>query len=101
MQIRILSKSEKMDSEEDIVIAIFMNSFNAVHTFPALKMEIVLMMRTYYNNNQNMNQEMYFLTCPKKKNYFLILSAFFVTTIAVLSLVFFSGGCFLHQNTLR
>ena len=24
-----------MDSEEDIVIIIFMNSFNAIHTFPA------------------------------------------------------------------
>ena len=70
MQIRILSKSEKMDSEEDIVIAIFMNSFNAVHTFTALKMEIVLMMRTYYNSNQNMNQEMYFIICPKKKIIF-------------------------------
>ena len=70
MQIRILGKSEKMDSEEDIVIAIFMNSFNAVHTFTALKMEIVLMMRTYYNNNQNMNQEMYFIICPKKKIIF-------------------------------
>ena len=68
MQIRILSKSEKMDSEEDIVIAIFMNSFNAVHTFPALKMEIVLMMRTYYNNNQNMNQE--------KKKFFNSLGIF-------------------------
>ena len=68
MQIRILSKSEKMDSEEDIAIAIFMNSFNAVHTFPALKMEIVLMMRTYYNNNQNMNQE--------KKNFFNSLGIF-------------------------
>ena len=68
MQIRILSKSEKMDIEEDIVIAIFMNSFNAVHTFPALKMEIVLMMRTYYNNNQNMNRE--------KKKFFNSLGIF-------------------------
>ena len=30
-----------MDSEEDIVIIIFMNSFNAIHTFTALKMEII------------------------------------------------------------
>ena len=52
MQIRILSKTEKMDSEEDIVIIIFINSFNAIHTFTAL---IVLMMRTYYNSDQNLN----------------------------------------------
>ena len=44
-----------MDSEEDIVIIIFMNSFNTIHTFAALKMEIILMMRTYYNNNQILN----------------------------------------------
>ena len=44
-----------MDSEEDIVIIIFMNSFNAIHTFTAFKMEIILMMWTYYNNNQNFN----------------------------------------------
>ena len=31
-----------MDSEEDIVIIIFMNSFNAIHTFTALKMEIII-----------------------------------------------------------
>ena len=36
-----------MDSEEDIVIIIFMNSFNDAHTFTALKMKIILMMRTY------------------------------------------------------
>ena len=34
-----------------VVTIIFMNSFNAVHTFTILKMEIILMMRTYYNNN--------------------------------------------------
>ena len=34
-----------------VVTIIFMNSFNAVHTFAVLKMEIILMMRTYYNNN--------------------------------------------------
>ena len=55
IQIRILRKSEKMNSEEDIVIIIFMNSFNAIHTFTALKMEIILMMRTYYNSDQNLN----------------------------------------------
>ena len=44
-----------MDSEEDIVIIIFINSFNAVYTFTALKMEIILMMRTYYNSHQNLN----------------------------------------------
>ena len=44
-----------MDSEEDIVIIIFMNSFITVHTFTALKMEIILIMQTYYNNNQNLN----------------------------------------------
>ena len=55
IQIRILRKSEKMNSEEDIVIIIFINSFNAIHTFTALKMEIVLMMRTYYNSDQNLN----------------------------------------------
>ena len=36
-----------MDNEEDIEIIIFMNSFNAVHTFTALKIEIILMMRNY------------------------------------------------------
>ena len=55
IQVRILSKSEKMDSKEDIVIIIFMNSFIAVHTFTALKIEIILIMQTYYNNNQNLN----------------------------------------------
>ena len=30
-----------MNSEEDIVIIIFMNLFNAIHTFTALKMEII------------------------------------------------------------
>ena len=44
-----------MDSEEDIVIIIFINSFNAVYTFTALKMEIILMMWTYYNSHQNLN----------------------------------------------
>ena len=39
--------SEKMNSEEDIVIIIFMDSFNSIHTFTAFKMEIILMMRTY------------------------------------------------------
>ena len=41
IQIRILSKSEKVDSKENIVITIFMNSSNVVHTFTALKMEII------------------------------------------------------------
>ena len=41
IQIRILSKSEKVDSEENIVITIFMNSSNVVHTFTALKMKII------------------------------------------------------------
>ena len=34
-----------------VLTIIFINSFNAVHTFTVLKMEIILMMRTYYNNN--------------------------------------------------
>ena len=42
-----------MGSEENIVIIIFMNSFNDVHTFAALKMEIISKMRTYNYNNQN------------------------------------------------
>ena len=33
MQIRILSKSEKLDSKEDIVIMIFRNLVNVIHTF--------------------------------------------------------------------
>ena len=37
MQIRILSKSEKLDSKEDIVIMIFRNSVNVIHTFAALR----------------------------------------------------------------
>ena len=44
-----------MDSKEDIVIIIFMNSFIAVHTFAAFTMEIILIMQTYHNNNQNLN----------------------------------------------
>ena len=44
-----------MDSDEDIVITIFMNSFNAFHTYTALKMEVILMMRSYDSNNQNLN----------------------------------------------
>ena len=44
-----------MDSEEDNVIIIFMNSFNAVDAFTALIMEVILIMRTYQNNNQNLN----------------------------------------------
>ena len=55
MQIRILGKSDKIGSEENIVIIIFMNSFNAVHTFTALKMEIISIMQIYYNNIQNLN----------------------------------------------
>ena len=31
-----------MGSEEDIVIIIFMNSLNAIHTFTFLKMEIIM-----------------------------------------------------------
>ena len=52
MQIRIrilekwiLDKSEKMDSQEDNVVLIFMNSFNAVHAFNEL-----LKWRDYINN---------------------------------------------------
>ena len=41
-----------MDSEEDNVVIILLNSFNAVH---ALKMEIILILRTYYSDNQNLN----------------------------------------------
>ena len=44
-----------MDGEEDTAINFFMNSFNAFYTFTALKLEVILMMRTYYNNNQNLN----------------------------------------------
>ena len=62
-----------MDSEEDIVIIIFMNSFNDAHTFTALKMKIILMMRTFYNNNQMlnqpMNQETVFHHLSKKINF--------------------------------
>ena len=36
--------SEKMDSQEDNVVI-----------YGALKIEIILIMRTYYNNNQNLN----------------------------------------------
>ena len=42
-----------MGSEENIVIIIFMNSFNAIHTFTALEMEIISRMWTYNYNNQN------------------------------------------------
>ena len=81
-----------MDSEEDIVIIIFMSSFNAVHTFTALKMEIILMIRTSYNNNQNLNEPMNQETVfhhLSKKDQLSILSTFFVISIAVLSLVLF------------
>ena len=44
-----------MNSKEDIVIIIFMNSFDVIHTFTTLKMETILIMRTYDNNNQNLN----------------------------------------------
>ena len=33
-----------MDSEEDNVVTTFMNSFNAVHLFTTLQMEIILIM---------------------------------------------------------
>ena len=33
-----------------------MNSFNAVHAFNTLQMDIIVIMRTYYNNNKNLNQ---------------------------------------------
>ena len=46
MQVIILGKREKMNGEEDIAIIIFTNSFNAVHTFTSLKMEIIFIMRT-------------------------------------------------------
>ena len=62
-----------MDSEEGIVVIINMNSFNAAHTFTALKIEIILMMRTYHNNNQTlnqpMNQETVFHHLSKKINF--------------------------------
>ena len=44
-----------MDSEEDNVVIIFMNSFNAVHALIAFQMEIILLMWSYYNNKQNWN----------------------------------------------
>ena len=46
-------KTGKINSEEDNAVTIFMNSFNAVHAFTSLQMEIILMMRIYYNNNKN------------------------------------------------
>ena len=36
LEIKILDKSEKMVSQEDNVVIIFMNSFNAVHAFTKL-----------------------------------------------------------------
>ena len=44
-----------MDSEEDNVVIIFMNSFNAVHALIVFQMEIILLMWSYYNNKQNWN----------------------------------------------
>ena len=92
-----------MDSEEDVVIIIFMNSFNAIHTFTALKMEIIndanLLKQQPKFELANESRKCISSFCPK--NQFLILSTFFVTTIAVHSPVFFSDGCFFHQNTLK
>ena len=53
MQNNFLDKREKTDSEEDNVVMIFMNSFNAIYTFTTLQMKIILIMRTYYKNNKN------------------------------------------------
>ena len=60
-------------------------------------------MRAYYNNNKNrewMKEETVFHHLSKKSQ-FLILSTFFFITIAELSLVIFSNGCFFHQNALK
>ena len=78
-----------MDSEEGIVIMIFMNSFNAIHTFTALKMEI---MRTYYNNNQNLNEPMNQETVfhhPPKKSIFNSLYIFLSLLLLYFLLCFF------------
>ena len=53
MQNNFLDKREKTDSEEDNVVMIFMNSFNAIYAFTTLQMKIILIMRTYYKNNKN------------------------------------------------
>ena len=43
-----------MASEEDNVVTIFMNSFNAVHVFTNLQIEIILIVWTYCND-KNLN----------------------------------------------
>ena len=44
-----------MDSEEDNLVTILMNLFNAVHAFTTLQMEITSMIRIYYNNKNIQN----------------------------------------------
>ena len=71
-----------MDGEEDTAIKFFMNSFSAFYTFTVLKLEVILMMRTYYNNNQNLNQLMNQETVfhqLHKNSIFNSLNVFFVT----------------------
>ena len=53
IQSKFLDKREKMDSEEDSVDIIFMNSINSVYAITALQKEIILLMQK----------------CPKEINF--------------------------------
>ena len=75
MQNNFLDKREKTDSEEDNVVMMFMNSFNAVYTFTTLQMKIILICepttRTIKIRDSMIEETVFCHMC--KKNQFLIL----------------------------
>ena len=42
-----------MDNEEENIIVIFSNLFNAIHAFTNVEMELILMIRYYQNRKKN------------------------------------------------
>ena len=85
-----------MDSEEDIVIIIFMNSSNAVHTITALKMDLLQQQQKF----ELADELRKCISSPvQKNNFFKSLDIFFATIIVVLSLVFFLRRLFFSSKT--
>ena len=85
-----------MDSEEDIIIIIFMNSSNAVHTITALKMDLLQQQQKFELADESRKC----ISSPvQKNNFFKSLDIFFATIIVVLSLVFFLRRLFFSSKT--
>ena len=87
-----------MDSEEDIVIIIFMNSSNAVHTITALKMDLLQQQQKFELADESRNC---ISSLVQTIIFFKSLDIFFATIIVVLSLVFFSEGCFFPAKRIN